>query len=452
MSSNPKESTFEKILPRFDNWAFQVFLCSTLFIVVFSIAAIHNWPPLFKHASILLACILPTGMVILSRAPGWWIAKHPPKEVLWVLLVSILGLISSLLSENPWGTLKSTVLFMVSGPFIFITTKHLFESRENQDRFLRAIVPAMLTIGLYGVYEYHNAWQILLFSDNPLPAGASLLLLSSSPLVLLNREVSFPLKLASALSAVLGVILIILLAKKGPILAIIFTFIFLALIINRKYLKLLLAFFLLAGLILGISNSARTDFMKSIGLRILANDETNTGSSSKGELSPPTSSAQKIRFKPYLSSSIRIRLESYFFALHIFKNNPVWGTGFKANLVPYLEDYKQKFVYKLGTMRYQQHLSSEYTFENIALTFLIELGSLFTVIYFGGVIYIILMCFKKLLSLSKKDASGMLIMSIIFGFAFLSLTFDTLRFPNLNWIFHSLLGLMVNLTETLSSD
>ena len=54
---------------RYDNWAFKVFLCSTLFIVIFSVAAIHSWPPMAKHATILLACILPVAMVVLVRIP-----------------------------------------------------------------------------------------------------------------------------------------------------------------------------------------------------------------------------------------------------------------------------------------------------------------------------------------------------------------------------------------------
>jgi intracellular septation protein A len=131
MPLNSTESTPRTVLTHYDGWAFKIFLCSTLFTIVFSVEAIHSWPSLLKHASVLLACLLPTVMVVLSRAPAWWDAKQLPKEVLWVLLVFTLGLISSLLSENSWATLKSTVLFMVSGPFIFITTRYLFESKRN---------------------------------------------------------------------------------------------------------------------------------------------------------------------------------------------------------------------------------------------------------------------------------------------------------------------------------
>ena len=47
-------------------------------------------------------------------------------------------------------------------------------------------------------------------------------------------------------------------------------------------------------------------------------------------------------------------------------------------------------------------------------------------------------------SFYKIDWPVMFIFSIIIGFTVISLTFDTLKFPNLNWLFHSLLGLMVN--------
>lgn len=450
--TTPKPFISKDTLARYDNWAFKVFLCSTLFIVILSIEAIHSWPPLVKHASILLACILPTGMVILSRVPRWWAEKQFPKEILWVLVVFLLGLISSLSSENIWASLKATVLFMISGPFIFITTKYLFESRKNQDVFLWINILIMLTAGFYGIFEYYSSRNILLFSDNPLPAGASLLLLSACPLILLNRKTSLPFIFTYSLSLLLAIILIIILAKKGPILAMFLTVSFLVLTNKQKHLKFFFGIIFIAGATLFISDSAQNKYKNMIGLKIIAIPQSKLDSPGQRRTSSPILHPSEYRLEFSPTGSLRIRMENYFFAFHVFTNNPIWGVGFRANLVPYLDDYKQRFVKTLGTNRYQQHFESENTFENIIVAFLIELGILFTITYFGGLLYIVIMCFNKLRALPQKNTSGIFIMSVIFGFVFLSLTFDTLRFPNLNWMFHSFLGLMVSYTAKHSSE
>jgi hypothetical protein len=87
------------------------------------------------------------------------------------------------------------------------------------------------------------------------------------------------------------------------------------------------------------------------------------------------------------------------------------------------------------------------TLENIALTFFVQMGSLFSIVYFGGALYIFAVSCKRFRIPPQKNLAGLLLIAVLIGFVFISCTFDTLRFPNLNWIFHSLLGLMVNLPK-----
>ena len=75
---------------------------------------------------------------------------------------------------------------------------------------------------------------------------------------------------------------------------------------------------------------------------------------------------------------------------------------------------------------------------------MVELGGLFSMVYFGGIIYLVVISFKQLRAPPQKDLVGMFIISVLVGFAVVSCTFDTLRYPQLNWLFHSLLGLLVN--------
>jgi hypothetical protein len=444
---NPIPATPESLNPKateayYNNWGLRVFLCSTFFIVIFSVTAIHSWPPLVKHVSILLACILPIAIIVLPHYIHWIPEKKPQKEVLWVQLVFILGIAVSLQSENLWKTMKSTVLFMASGPFIFIATKYLFESIKSQEVFLWTTTLILLSFGFFGFYEYNNSGHIILFSENPLPAGASLILLSTSPTILLTRNCSAPLRLTLILSLISSAILIILLTKKGPILTLVVILLFVIVFITRKHLKLLLGFALLTGCLFLTSES--------------------------------TLSKYKSNFK--INSSITMRAEHYFFGFHVFKKNPVWGLGYHPNLFKYFycegrrhnrnrEQYPEDiyhprfcnglFSYDLIFLsqqrgRYWGYYQTFRSFENIVLTFLVEMGGLFSAIYFGGVIYIFIVFFKKFRAPPQKNLAGMYTIAVMVGFAFISCTFDTLRFPNLNWLFHSFLGLMVNLPQNSS--
>jgi hypothetical protein len=408
-------------LSRFDDLTFRVFLFSTIFIVVFSITAIHSWPPLVEKISILLACALPTGMLIFSRTPIWFHARKIPKEVIWVLSVSILGIISSLLSANPWPTLKSTVLFLLSGPFIFLTTKYLLESTKNQEVFLWVMSIGLLVISFYGIYQYNFSHKIpaynkiRLLSENPLPAGGMLILLLAAPLLLLNRKNPLVISIVLALTLASAMAVIMLLAKKGPLLSLVVILLSMAFFISRKYLGLLLGFVFLAGCFLCFSGGTLDRYKHIVRLK----------------------------------DSVGPRMENYSFGFHVFKENPVWGVGFKADLlIQYLEAYDLKSSETLSKEQYRRYMENSKTVDNIVLAFLVELGGLFTVTYFSGLIYIILRWSRNSRSPPQRGRAAILVMSVLMGFAVLSLTFDTLRFPDLNWFFHSLLGLLVNFDST----
>lgn len=425
MPINSKLTDSRVTLAWYDDLVFKVFISSTIFIVVFSIAAIHNWPPLYEKISILLACALPTGMLVLSRIPIWFKAKKAPKEVIWVLSVTILGIISSLMSSNPWATLKSTVLFLLSGPFIFITSRYLLKSTKNQEIFLWVMGIGLLVISFYGIFQYNFSpkipaySKIRLFSENPLPAGGMLILLLAAPLLLLNRNNPIVIKIVLALALSSAMAVIMLLAKKGPLLSLVVILLSLAFFISRKYLRLLLGFAFLAGFFIYFSGGA-LDRYKNI-----------------------------VRLK----DSVGPRMENYFFGFHMFKENPVWGIGFKADrLLQYLEAYKIKNPETLSKEQYRRYVEASKTLDNMVLAFLVELGGLFTITYFGGLIYIIAGWLRRPRSPPEMDRASLIGMSVLMGFAILSLTFDTLRFPDLNWIFHSLLGLLVNFDERNIED
>jgi hypothetical protein len=66
-------------------------------------------------------------------------------------------------------------------------------------------------------------------------------------------------------------------------------------------------------------------------------------------------------------------------------------------------------------------------------------------VYFGGIIYIVAPYFIEANNTSI-GMDGILVLAIVISFSIMSSTFDTIRLPNNNWVFHSLLGLMMNIT------
>ena len=681
MPINFKALTSQTISSRCQNWAFPIYCISAFFITIFSVEVIHHWPNYFKWPSILLACTLPIGMVILGWTPTWLSEQQMPKEILWALLMFSLALISSILSENYWATIKTSTLFMVSGPFIFVITKYLFESAKNREAYLwitSLILPALCFMG---IYQYYSSGGFYLFAKNPLPDLGLLLLLSASPLILFHREQTFALKLVLGLIIILLATAVILSAKKGPFLSLLAISLCLIVFNFRKYYKGFLILTVFSGLFLYFSAGTfqkfkgatiafanlifvEPDYSKFIYDQVWATDQateyiyaevtdlnkiawnelsveerevykkmlkdrnigspnvdliTNAASLKKLFAMPDrqfiklnilTSYWQKLNREPMMNMLLRqremkkslhikilydqiwnkdlagnftlknqesfdpyiwqhappwekgvlirilkardigwpkvdhitnaaslkklfampdrqfmktnipvnywqkldkdsmrkvqarqkmivqsnngmavvghlhappqksdhrndttksflgpiphvnpealwsftIRIEHYFFALHLFKKNPVWGLGFKANLVQHLENYDTHFLINLPNVAYKGYISWHQTFENVLLMFLVELGGLFTLIYFGGVLYIVISCTKKILAFPQENIAGMLTVSTLIGFAILSITFDTLRFPSLNWIFHSLLGLLINLVIKRSHE
>jgi hypothetical protein len=304
----------------------------------------------------------------------------------------------------------------------------------------------LLGFGLMGFFEHSSLLpdksngMVSLFSENPLPAGASLILLLASPMILLTRKHSTALRAVLILGLASSMALIIVLAKKGPTLSSIVILLFSVFFIHRKYLKFLLVLAVLAGCLFLTSES--------------------------------TLSKYKNLFK--LNESIILRAELYSFGFHLFKENPVWGVGFNSNLRRYFDDYDLIVPDKISSDSYWLNYSGtghfdsgkrgvkippwekrykwHNTLENIALSFLVQMGGLFSALYFGGVIYIFIVFSKKFWAPPQNNLAGMLTIAVMVGFAFISCTFDTLRFPNLNWLFHSFLGLMVNLPQNSSAS
>jgi hypothetical protein len=395
------------------NLSLGAYCISTIFIFIFSVEAINDWHPAAKKISILFACILPSGMILFRHLPNWFKSKEVPTEIKWIFLILLLGLLSSIFSQNQWASLKSTILFIFSGPLIFVSTKLLLRQAKDREMFLVAASLILLSISCFGLYEYVFLERIFLFSNNPLPASALLLLLSAPPIILLSRKKRSSFKYFYGLSLAFFAGLMILIGKKSIIISILFIIFYL--IFSKISNKSSLVFLFLA--VTGIYF-----FFTSKNISNLS-----------------------------LDSSYALRAECYIFGAKIFKENPLLGVGFKTNLIPYLDGYDPVFTKTISADLFHNYFRVNQTFENIILAFLIEFGGLFTILYFGGLLYFTFKNLSRNKPLSSQKEFS-IILAVFIGFAVMSFTFETLRFPNLNWAFHSLLGLLANIPTNQDTD
>jgi len=84
------------------------------------------------------------------------------------------------------------------------------------------------------------------------------------------------------------------------------------------------------------------------------------------------------------------------------------------------------------------------TFENIVLCGLVEMGGLFSITYIALIIYLLRNLFRYTRDDSKNRLRAKLLLIPLAGFFIHSMSFDSLAYPHLNWLFHSYLGLMAN--------
>lgn len=116
------------------------------------------------------------------------------------------------------------------------------------------------------------------------------------------------------------------------------------------------------------------------------------------------------------------------------------GIGLRAlTHAKYLETYNQNN---------EQLISFDYsvrklqTFDNMLITSFVELGTLMTIAYLWLIILIFSKYYRRLRSGQPYPAEEIYRILIMLGFAIHSMTYDSLLFPPINWLFHVNLGIM----------
>jgi O-antigen ligase len=399
---------------------FPTYCIAFLFMALFSVSAVQEWTVPWNHISIFIACLFPSFLLILSKTQERLKIFLLSPEFLFIIAILILGALNIILSNNRNMSLNGMGLFLMSGIFSFISTRLLCDSPEKQSLLLGFFAIIFIFVCLFGFYEFFKGSRIDLFSGNPIPAGSLIILLSIGPMIQTERsqkKLEFYLWLGSLFA---GITLLIWTGKKGPIVAVLFMAIFLAVFflkILTKRFFVSLAIIMSAGCLALIGRF--NDFQKML------------------------------EGKKWIYS-IYFRLENYLYGFHIFKKNPLMGTGFPSQITNYHQDYQIHFSEKLHVDAYTQFIEKINALENMALTMLVEMGGLMSATY----IMLVLFCCLRLIKAIKKTPHRRcdlgFIMAGLIGFLIHSMTYDSLRFPNLNYIFHSILGMMLGVANTYS--
>ena len=147
---------------------------------------------------------------------------------------------------------------------------------------------------------------------------------------------------------------------------------------------------------------------------------------------------------PY-HNSILHRLELYPFSLHIYQKHPFLGTGLRAfSHESYLIDYE---VHNKSLDTFNETVIKLQTFDNMILTGLVELGSIMTICYLGLILYIIVRYCRITQPFSLNHKKEFVLLLPLLGLAIHSMTYDSLMFPQINWLFHVQLGILAGFSQ-----
>jgi O-antigen ligase len=351
----------------------------------------------------LMLCLAFSWQVLTSR-------RHRP-EIILIVAIIILGILNVCCSDSPVQTLPAMWLFLLGGIIPLWVAMFLFGHRPRLiifDWFCAGALAVVLAVelGLWVLRGPYGSGVFQIFINHPIPLGTLVILLSPGPVRLLAASRP-PLRLAGGLLVLAALFLIFLTHKRGTWLTVAAMLVVVILYLARRRRLLVAAFIIALAVILPLQAH-----------RHLA--RLNPG-------------------EPH-DASILQRLELYNFALHVWKAHPFTGMGLRSYTHQrYLPDYHRR---NPSLTRFPQAVATIHTFDNMLLTSLVEMGSLLTLAYLGLFFFIVIRYGRRLWAAPVPVPLEWFRLLVLGGFALHSLSYDSLLFPPVNWLFHVHLGIM----------
>ena len=406
----------------FEKLAFYTFLLSTIFIITSSNNAINDWPFPWNQISITVACLLPVFLVIIAKAFHWLHEKEIQPEIYFIPLIIFLGILNVVFGERLLPNFKGMGLFLLSGISVFAAAIFILKSYKAQTVlfWLYTIIIVILAIHAIFALWWHGSYKPL-FSNNPIPESALITLLLTGPLILLDRQNNIKTRRILVFCFLLGIATILILFQRAPIISLFIIVLMLGfLLINRFWI-----YFLCISVMVIVSLKIVDTFSDELP------DKT-----------------QKV-FQKVTKAPI-YRAEMLTFAYHIIKKKPFFGTGLWVPLDNHLYDYNQKIFnapYSAPNLFHSFVKAGHFgntSFHNFVLCMLVQMGGFLTLAYIGLLYLVFSKAFKSYKTNPKALLKLKLLMILLTGFCIQSMAVDSLMYPDINFVFHSILGVLVN--------
>ncbi len=395
--------------PLISQLAFYSLLASGTYIILLSTP--HVFGKHFGHYTKTVIYLFP--WLMLWLAYSWQVVTNREHRLEITLIVSIiiLGIANTIFSDSLTNSLEPMRIFLLTGIFALWSSLFLLSDRHRRQVFdwfcagALAVI-ALVETGVRLVQGPYGDKVFQIFTNHPIPLGTLLILLSPGPIrLIVSKNPTF--KPVGWLLVLWGILLIYLTHKRGAwiALAAMLAMGMVYLARRRKY----LAISLLVVLALLVTLQAKHRFAR---------------------LDP----------KIHHDVSILERLELYHFALHVWQSHPFLGIGLRSfSQGNYLVDYH---LHNKALHNFSNSVKTLHTFDNMALTALVELGSGMTLLYAGLIILILVKYCRRVWSAGESSTLEWYRVLVLLGFAIHSLSYDSLLFPPVNWMFHVQLGLM----------
>ena len=365
----------------------------------------------FSRYTNIIIFILP--WLMLWLAYFWQVVANREHRLEIILIVSIiiLGIVNTAFSDSVSKSLDAMPTFLLTGIFALWAAMLSVNDRHRRQVFDWFCAGAMAVIILVEIIDWSirgpyapGIFQIFIL--HPIPLGTLIILLSPGPIRLIAAKNS-KIRAAGWLLALLGGLLIFLTHKRGTWLALAAMLVMGIIYLARRQRYLVISILLVIALILPLQAK-----------RMLARLEPSV---------------------PH-DASILNRLELYNFALHIWETHPILGIGLRPfTHEKYLTDYRP---HNTALHDFPGAVATLQTFDNMVLTALVELGSLMTIVYLGLVIFILIRYGCTLWGRPESSGLEWYRGLVLLGFAVHSLSYDSLLFPSVNWLFHVQVGIM----------
>lgn len=331
----------------------------------------------------------------------------------WIsVILSLIAILSGIFSIAPRQSLERVYVILSAGLGGYWCSKFLLTEPSFRRIFqwiVNALLLCVIFLSLLGLYLTGKPHQFIDFHWHPV--GSRLLLMSFAPLTLLFGDVRRN-RAIGGIILVTNLIAIYIVGRYAfiesilvipGIVSIIAFFVFKWTGTSRRIMAVILAVTIAAGI-----------FFAYVNPKKLNRDHV----------------------------SVAYRVESLFFSIDIASRHPWLGNGLWAPRDAFFKDYTPYYPF-VSKEQFSQWVKEYMTSEDLYLTFLADLGVPFVMLYFGGILYILI----RLTQMNQRPGSKL-------GFhptaILLPLLAECLRFfivddlfePQISWFFHILLGLV----------